>query len=279
VVKDNTPPYQATFTGVSKAEHTIDAYVINSSGTIVSGTGTHDQVTEIGIGDYYVTMGDSVTWGVGGNTITSNDGRDNGSGYEPLLNNQLTPFKNYPQEVANEGVPGTTSAEGLELMPSILNRHPGSQIILLMYGMNDAAPWLPVPSGEGLNPGDSGYPGSYKANMQQIINNLNAAGREVVLGKVNVALANCADNVPTDPGYCPPYSPPIGNGARNVLIQQYNEVINELVANTANNITVTPPDFYSYFLTNYQTQYSDNIHPNATGYQSMANLWFQALTQ
>ncbi len=271
-------PFQATYTGLSKAEHVIDAYVINSTGGVVSGTGTHDQVKEIGIGDYYVAVGDSVTWGQGGTLTTSSDGRDTAYGYEPTLNNQLTSFKTYPQEVSDEGVPGTTSEEGLELLPSILQRHPGSQTFLVMLGMNDARPWLPVPSGEGLNPGDSGYAGSYKDNMQQIINQLNAAGEHVVLAKVNVALADCADNVPTDPGYCPPY-PNLNTGARNVLIQQYNVVVNELVSNTANGITVTPPDFYSYFSANHQTQYSDNIHPNGTGYQSMANLWFQALTQ
>ena len=145
-----------------------------------------------------------------------------------------------------------------------------------MFGMNDARPWLPVPSGQGLNPGDSGYAGSYKDHMQQIINGIKAAGKTANLSKTNVALADCADNVPTDPGYCAPY-PNIPTGARNVLIQQYNIVVDELVS--ANGITVTPPDFYNYFYTQgfYQTQYSDNIHPNAAGYAAMANLWFQAL--
>jgi len=276
-------PFQATYTGVSKAEHVIDASVINSTGGVVTGTGTHDQVTQIGIGDYYVTMGDSISWGFG-DTFSpddiSSDGRDTGGGYEPILNDQLTPFKGYPQHVANEAVPGTTSAEGLEALPSILKKDPNSQTFLIMFGMNDARPWLPVPSGQGLNPGDSGYAGSYKDNMQQIINQLKAAGKQIALAKTNVALADCADNTPTDPGYCPPYSN-LNTGARNVLIQQYNTVVGELVSNTANGITVTPPDFYTYFTTNnrYQTQYFDNIHPNGTGYQSMANLWFQALTQ
>ena len=275
-IKVYTLPTQAIYTGLSKAEHVIDAYVINSSGTVVTGTGTHDEVKQIGIGDYYVSMGDSVTWGQGGTETTSSDGRDVSSGYQPLLNNQLTSFKNYPQEVSNEAYPGTTSAEGLEIVPAVLQKHPTSQTFLMMYGMNDARPWLPVPSGEGLNPGDSGYAGSYKANMQQIINTLKGAGKTVDLAKINVALADCADNVPTDPGYCAPY-PNLSTGARNVLIQQYNIVVDELVS--ANGITVTPPDFYNYFLGTYQSQYSDNIHPNATGYQSMANLWFQALTQ
>ncbi len=270
----HTAPFQATYTGLSKAEHVIDAYVINSTGGVVTGTGTHDQVKQIGIGDYYVTMGDSVTWGQGGTTVTSTDGRDTSSGYQPMLNNQLTSSKGYPQEVADEGVPGTTSAEGLELLPAIMNKHAGSQTFLVMYGMNDARPWLPVPSGEGLTQGQSGYAGSYKDNMQQIITALQGAGKKVDLAKTNVALADCADNVPTDPGYCAPY-PNLSTGARNVLIQQYNVVVDELVS--ANGITVTPPDFYTYFSGTYQTQYSDNIHPNATGYQSMANMWFQVL--
>jgi lysophospholipase L1-like esterase len=276
-------PFQATYTSLSKAEHVIDAYVINSTGGVVSGTGTHDQVKEIGIGDYYVTMGDSVSWGYGDNFSpddTSSDGRDTGGGYEPILNNQLTSFKGYPQHVANEAVPGTTSAEGLEALPSILQKEPGSQTFLVMFGMNDARPWLPVPSGQGLNPGDSGYAGSYKDNMQQIINQLKAAGKQIALGKTNVALADCSDNIPTDSGYCPPY-PNLNTGARNVLIQQYNTVVGELISITANGITVMPPDFYATFTNSnlYQTQYFDNIHPNGAGYQTMANLWFQALTQ
>ena len=248
-IKVYTLPSQATYTGLSKTEHVIDAYVVNSTGGVVTGTGTHDQVKQIGIGDYYVTMGDSVTWGQGGTETTSSDGRDVSSGYEPLLNNQLTSFKNYPQEVSDEGIPGTTSAEGLQILPTVLQKHTGSQTFLVMFGMNDARPWLPVPSGQGLNPGDSGYAGSYKDHMQQIINGLKSAGKKVALAKTNVALADCADNIPTDPGYCAPY-PNLNTGARNVLIQQYNTAVGELVSNAANGITVTPPDFYSYFLGN-----------------------------
>jgi PKD repeat protein len=277
-------PFQASYTGLSKAEHVIDAYVINSTGGLVSGTGTHDQVKQIGIGDYYVTMGDSVSFGDGDTFSpddTSSDGRDTGGGYESVLNNQLTTFKGYPQHVANEAVPGTTSAEGLESLPSIVKKEPGSQTFLVMFGMNDARPWLPVPSGAGKNPGDSGYVGSYKDNMQQIIDQLKAAGKQIVLAKTNVALADCADNIPTDPGYCPPYPPAnLNNGARNELILQYNMVVGELVSNPANGITVVPPDFYAIFTNNnlYQTQYFDNVHPNGAGYQTMANGWFQALT-
>ena len=54
-----------------------------------------------------------------------------------------------------------------------------------------------------------------------------------------------------------------------------------------NNITITPPDFYNYFKhidpgtgnPRYEDQYADNLHPKGVGYQSMAGLWFDALTQ
>jgi lysophospholipase L1-like esterase len=59
------------------------------------------------------------------------------------------------------------------------------------------------------------------------------------------------------------------------LYQGYNQAINELVA--ANNITVIPPDFYTWFQNNPNQLQSDGLHPNGIGYQSMANLWFNAL--
>jgi lysophospholipase L1-like esterase len=54
----------------------------------------------------------------------------------------------------------------------------------------------------------------------------------------------------------------------------YNVAIDELVI--LNNILVTPPDFYNYFRT-HQNEFSDNLHPNGVGYQSMAELWFSVL--
>ena len=57
-------------------------------------------------------------------------------------------------------------------------------------------------------------------------------------------------------------------------IQEYNGVVDEPVA--ANGISVVPPDFYAWFLA-HSSQLADGLHPNGTGYQSMANLWFSAL--
>ena len=73
------------------------------------------------------------------------------------------------------------------------------------------------------------------------------------------------------------------DGTRNVNIRTYNIKIDELVS--ANDITVVPPDFYTYFKETYSDTYSveeqdgyvDNFHPNNLGYNAMTELWRDAL--
>jgi lysophospholipase L1-like esterase len=200
-------------------------------------------------------MGDSITFGFGDNIASddlSQDGRNAGGGYTPILNNLRTAAKHYPQTVVNEGVGGSTSIDGVSLIDILLSRNPDAQYFLIQYGTNDAGG--PVPSGTGLRPGDAGYPGTFKDNMQRIINKVKAAGKLPYLAKV-------------------PYSSgPFA--ARNSLYQTYNQVIDQLVAENA--IGVTPPDFFSWFQ-NHQSELADDLHPNGVGYQSMANLWLTAL--
>ena len=100
-----------------------------------------------------------------------------------------------------------------------------------------------------------GYRGSYKDNLQRIISAILAAGKIPYLAKV-------------------PYTenPSIDISA----VREYNVVVDELVA--ANGIGVSPPDFYAYFQ-KHPEELPDGIHPNKIGYESMANLWFIALTR
>jgi lysophospholipase L1-like esterase len=255
---DFTQPYEVIFSGLTQSEHVIDAFVIDSAGAPVPGAATHDQAIQVGIGDYDAAMGDSITTGVRDDVPSddnSQDGRNTGGGYTPILNDLLTGATGRPHTVVDEGVPGAISADGLSLIPTLLQKHPNAQRFLIMYGTNDTG--IPVPSGLGLQPGNPGYPGSFKDNMQRIIDAIKGAEKVAILAKAPVAL-------------------PL-NGQRDTIVQQYNLVIDELV--TANNIPVTPPDFHAYFATHYTTEYGDELHPNGIGYQSMANLWFQALTQ
>ena len=260
-VNDNSAPFETTFPGLGKAEYTIDATIIDDLSNPVSGSGS-DQASPVGIGDYYVSVGDSITFGLGDDIVSDNtslDGRNTMGGYEPVLNNLLTSAstQQYPHTVVNEGVAGDTSIEGLNLIPTILTANPEAGFFLIQYGTNDAG--IPLPSGLGKQPGQSGYNGTFKDNIQQIITQINNAGKKAYLAKA-----------------------PYAKGAylsRNSLIQTYNQVIDELI--TENNIAINgipfnAPDFYTFFFNN-QTQYSDDLHPNGTGYQSMGNLWANQL--
>jgi lysophospholipase L1-like esterase len=196
--------------------------------------------------EYYVAVGDSITFGYNddfpGDDI-SLDGRNSGGGYEPILNNLLTAANGVPHTVVNVGVNGATSANGAAQISTTLSNHPAAKYYLVMYGTNDARQSPAVPSG------------SYKANMQAIISAILAAGKTPYLAKV-------------------PYSS--APGIDILSIQNYNLVVDELVFD--NEILVIPPDFYTYFQSNPGKLGSDGIHPNGTGYQSMADLWFTALT-
>ena len=236
--------------------------------------------------DYYVALGDSITKGVGDDNPFDNyslDGRIKGHGYLPILSDMLTHSKGHPVFIANEGRSGETSAGGAYRIQNVINDHPEAQYFLIQYGTNDSGGLIPLendvrllldmqknfhhknkesrPSGLGLNPGDPGYIGSFKDNMQQIIDAILAAGKIPILAKVPVVIDHCShlDKTP-----------------RNLLIQEYNQVIERLVSK--NGIIFTPPDFYNYFKKNKE-QFHDRIHPNGKGYQSMATLWFNALHQ
>jgi lysophospholipase L1-like esterase len=254
-VDTHTPPFQAQFANLNQAEHRVEAVIIDNAGVQVAGTATQDQANPVGIGNYFVAMGDSITRGSGDNITsddTSQDGRNAGGGYEPVLNNLRTTAKQYPQTVVNEGVGGTQSIDGVSLIPILLARHPDAQYFLIQYGTNDAG--VPVPSGSGLHPGDAGYPGTFKDNMQRIITAVKNAGKQPYLAKVPPAFGAWS--------------------ARDPFCQTYNQVIDQLVGENA--IMVTPPDFYTWFQT-HQSQLPDGLHPDGIGYQSMANLWQSAL--
>ncbi len=230
-------------------------------------------VEPVGIGVYYVAFGDSITFGVGDDIAVDDvsfDGFTTGGGYAPVLAELLTNHYGYPHFIANEGGPGDTSAEALGMLPGVLARHPESEFFLILLGSNDSFGTLPVPSGLDengvlLNPGEFGYDGSFLDNMQQIIEVVTDAGKQPILGKVSIVLGSCSQ--------CTPYANP-DSAPRNLLIQEYNSVIDQLAQDSG--ITIAPPDFYTYFRT-HLNEFSDNVHPDGAGYVSMANLWYQAM--
>lgn len=189
----------------------------------------------------YVAFGDSITNGEGDDIAsddTSNDGLNSGGGFEPILNNLLTSAKGYSHSIVNEGYGGYTAQQGYSIIPTVLANHPNATCYLIMFGTNDAYPAVSK--------------SVYKSYMQSIINAVTGAGKTAYLAKV-------------------PYST---DGSIDAMIQQYNQAIDELVAE--NGISVVPPNFYSHFQA-HPDQLADDLHPNGTGYQSMAQMWKDAL--
>jgi lysophospholipase L1-like esterase len=272
---DMVKPFEHIFSNLQKGEYQVDVILVDSNGNEIQGQLTSDIAVSVGLGDYYVAVGDSITYGEGDDISTddiSHDLRNNGGGYSPILNNQLTSVRGYPHTVVNEGLPGETSAGGLTRIQSVIDSHSESKYFLILYGTNDSHGTLLTPSGLDANgnllaPSDPSYAGTFLDNMQQIINRVKSAQKIPVLAKVPITLGPCSS--------CTPFTDP-DTAARNLLIQKYNIVINALIAN--NNILISAPDFYGYFRL-HQGEFSDNLHPNGLGYQSMSNLWFNSLTK
>jgi len=188
-------------------------------------------------GELFVAVGDSITYGTGDNIPSD------GYGFEPILQNLLTASRGYPIAIENKGVGGVDSAYGAANISTTLSIYPQAKYYLVLYGTNDADTFFGGPVSRE----------SYKNNMQTIVSAVLAAGKTPYLAKV-------------------PYTT---NTRYSVTsIQEYNVVIDELVA--GNGITVIPPDFYALFQ-NTGLLDVDGLHPNGTGYQSLANLWLGAL--
>jgi len=267
-----TGEYSHLFTGVPFGEHTIDLYIIDDSGQPVSGARTHDHVERIGVGVAYLAMGDSITEGTNHDDFedddTSQDGRNEGGGFEPILNDLLTAYNGIPHTVMRDAVGGRTSADGAFRARFIFSNpaYQDVKYVLVLFGTNDALD--NVPSGLGLSPGDPGYEGSYKANMQLLIDRCFRKGKTPILAKIPVIDAPCAG--------CASYPDPLAPGTLNDYVKEYNQVVDELTA--GNGLPASGPDLFSLFLGVDRSKYYDDfIHPNGEGYKLMAQAWFDVL--
>ena len=250
----NSPPYEHTFQSLIKSEYEVDVHLVDEFGIRQP---EFSKSTEFGVGDYYIAFGDSITFGSNDDISsdnTSNDSRNTGGGYEPILNNLLTIKSGYPQTVVNAGVSGNKSSDALDRLPSVLNGHQEANYVLILLGTNDAY-HAQLESGVGLLPGATGYAGSYKDYMQQIISTVAASGKTPILAKVLIVQPTSSEINP--------------------LIQEYNTVVDELVLSNA--ITFAPPDFYALFEGD-PSLFADNLHPNGNGYIEIANNWSNIFT-
>jgi lysophospholipase L1-like esterase len=268
---DFASPYSSQFSALVPGEHTITGYLLDTSALrLTSGTATVT-MPQVGTGGIHLlALGDSITFGLGDDIAgddTSTDTRNTGGGYAPVLNDYLSAYNGgNPVTVINNGNSGELTSTGAGRMGVVLARTPAAQAYLVGYGTNDSGGSLPLASGLGLSPGDAGYTGSYKDYLQQIIDTVvppppAGAGKLVLFAKI------------------PPF---LSSSTRNARVQEYNQVIDELVARLKADyppsyLNYTPPDFHSYFTANQVEMASDLVHPNGTGYQSMGRLWCEAL--
>ena len=102
----------------------------------------------------FVSMGDSITFGVGDNVPSDNfqDGTLPAAGYPPLLTNTFASQRGKNVLIINEGIPGDRSTDGLGDVASIVNAYSEADYFLLLYGANDVL--FNVPSGQEKPPGN-----------------------------------------------------------------------------------------------------------------------------
>ena len=183
-------PFRATFSGLGKGVHTLDASIVDSDRHVQDRPGDHDRAIQIGVGDIIVAIGDSVTEGYDGTAydappyrswlgvpVSSPDGRNYpqcgiGTGgsrdhwqeasHLVALGSELERFAGYPVFILNEGVAGFTSGGYLARLsdPAWVARiqalHPNRWMIDL--GINDDQ--------QGVSRT------SFQANMQSIVDTL-----------------------------------------------------------------------------------------------------------
>ncbi len=233
--------YTRNFFGVAAGEHEFAAIIRYADGEEANA----DINSTVGTGgDYYVSVGDSITNGVGDNNPSNNDSIDGrivaSQGFQAPLADALW-TADRPVIVFNEGIPGDRAAD-LELRAaSILERHPSANRVLMLIGTND--------SGSGVTPG------VFNTTVSDTAASIIVDGKQVWLAEI----------LPTrdDP-------------SRNALIEQFNTEIRSIAASSGDDIFLGP-DFYDAF-TNasnvpISAYYTDNLHPNDTGYAVMASQW------
>ncbi|MDB5238685.1 MAG: putative Alkaline phosphatase [Candidatus Parcubacteria bacterium] len=261
-------PYSTTFTGLAKGLYTLDAYVVDSSQTVVVGSNAHDFATNIGIGDIYLAVGDSITKGSNGSgcsasvitnwlqadqTRMSRDSRNycqwasTGTAaymksWMPELNNELEAYYGYPVFIMNEGYSGYTSNNYLtktmnaaDWKARVTKLMPNKAVIL-------------------LSTNDTGPVGSTTANITNIITKL-IGTYHIASSSIYIGQPLYASSRPTVQGY----------------IQPLRDLVPKLGVQLGAN--------FSNFFQNHPELYSDTppIHPNPTGYLSVARLWGLAL--
>ena len=254
-------PFTGTFELGSAADnHSVRAYALDNSGARINTLATMDESAQVGVnGIVLLTVGDSITEGLRDNNLANdnssvglNAGRITSGGYQPLLTDVLsTNNAGFPIKILTEANANETTGTGSQRIADLLARYPDTDAVLVKYGTNDHNT---TASGLGSSPATAG---TYKAFMQAIIDEINAAGVTAILA---TPLQFLGDN-------------DFAEGL------EYQGVIDELIVENAGlaNPPVEGPDFYQFFTLDNPDQLDDQVHPNDIGYQSMSDGWCSSL--
>ena len=241
---------------LSEGEHEVAAILEDGEGDELN----RDTNLVVGAGgDYYLTVGDSITNGVEDdypNDNISEDGRIIAiQGYQAPLNDLLTSGTGLPQLVVNEGIGADQSSHLLdERIDSILDRHPLANTMLLLIGTNDVQADQPV--------------ADFKDNLTQIVDK----ALDADIDQVYIAFIPPCRNYSEDGD-----DQVTGAAGKNTLAQMYNAGIEDVVDSYASSAVKLGPDFYTLFVSQMDEMYADGLHPNNTGYQAMSSAWYAIL--
>jgi lysophospholipase L1-like esterase len=191
--------------------------------------------------DTWFFMGDSITafWvdrftAAGTPPAYTNDSTSHMPDFAQLIRSDNT---NYFPSMIDGGIGGELSRDGLARLAQNLIDNPDYYYWALDYGANDSA-------------GNTSSTGTFKTNMQAMINLLLANGRMPVIPHISYASDGNHNNIPL-----------------------FNAVIDQLVAT---NHILAGPDCYTFFKAN-TNQLSDGLHPTDAGMRSYNLLWAQAM--
>lgn len=104
-----------------------------------------------------------------GDSLTAGYGADPGHSYPDYLQQKLD-SRGYHYRVINKGVSGDTTKDGVARLQDVLAAHPS--IVVVEFGGNDGLRGLPITA--------------TRANLDQILTTLQAAGVEVVLAGITL---------------------------------------------------------------------------------------------
>ncbi len=186
----------------------------------------------------YVAFGDSITFGVGDDPARAEPG------YPPRLETLLQ-ARGRTAEVRNEGLSGETTGEGVTRITAALQ--PGDDVLLLMEGTNDIG----------------------KVSTETIRFNLSEIARKAAARGVATVHATAVPRLPS-----------ASNDGENLLTRQLAAAVRELAWKEDRELA-DPFEVFFRLTPGFPSLYvggDDKVHPNALGYDRLAEVFADALT-